>query len=487
MIRESSDVAVLGGGFAGSVMALVLERIGRRVLVLERGTHPRFAIGESSTPLCNLSLESIARDFDLPRLWPLSEYGRWQRTYPEIPCGLKRGFTFVKHEEGRPFVPRADHANELLVAASPSDDESDTHWFRAAFDHFVADEAKAEGVCFLDRTEVTAIERGERWTVRARRHEEPVEIRADFLIDAGGPAALLGKALGIDCRPCGVRTDAWSVFSHFEDVGLWADVLQEAGGSLVDHPYRCDDAALHHVLADGWVWVLRFNNGVTSAGAMVESSKRQPDAALSPEQEWAAILARHPSLAKQFAAARPVQPFVRTARIQRRARRTAGAGWAMLAHAAYFLDPLFSGGNAHALLTVERLGRIFRDGWGQPGMGRALADYNKMLLREVNLLDRLIHGCYRSFDHFDVFSAYVMDYFAAAIHCEKRRRAGAVGCDGGFLFAENPKFRAMVRRHHALLSAARSDDLQRQVALDLAPINVAGLCDPAKRNMYPFV
>ena len=375
----------------------------------------------------------------------------------------------------------------MLVAASPSDEESDTHWFRAAFDHFVAEEAKAAGVPFFDRTEVTAIERAERWTVLARREEEPVEIRADFLIDAAGPAGLLSRALGIDCRPCGVRTDAWSVFSHFEGVGLWADVLQEAGGSLVDHPYHCDDAALHHVMADGWVWVLRFNNGVTSAGAMIESSKRRPDPALSPEQEWNAILARYPSLARQFAGIRPVQPFVRTGRIQRRARQAAGDGWAMLAHAAYFLDPLFSGGNAHSLLAVERLGRIIRDQWGRPGMQRALADYNRMLLREVNLLDRLIHGCYQSFDRFDVFTAYVMDYFAAAIHCEKRRRAGAVGCEGGFLFAESPQFRATVRRHHATLRIARTEELQQRVARDLAPINVAGLCDPAKRNMYPFV
>jgi FADH2 O2-dependent halogenase len=285
MIRESVDVAVLGGGFAGSVMALVLQRIGRRAIVLEKGTHPRFAIGESSTPLCNLSLESIARDFDLPRLFPLSEFGRWQRSYPNLACGLKRGFTFVQHEEGRPFIPRADHSNELLVAASPSDEESDTHWFRADFDHFMAEEAKAEGISFLDRTEVTDLQRGDRWTVRGRRGNESLTILADFVVDASGPAGLLGRSSGIDSQPCGVRTNAWSVYSHFEEVGLWADVLAKSGGQVADHPYRCDDAALHHVLADGWIWVLRFNNGITSAGAMLDSSRRRPEPLLSPEQE----------------------------------------------------------------------------------------------------------------------------------------------------------------------------------------------------------
>ncbi len=486
MIRESADVAVLGGGFAGSLMALVLQRVGRRAVVLERGTHPRFAIGESSTPLCNLSLESIARDFDLPRLFPLTEYGRWQRTYPGLACGLKRGFTFAQHEEGRPFVPRPDHANELLVAASPTDDEGDTHWFRAAFDHFIAEETKAGGVPFFDRTEVTDIERGECWTVRGRREGEAVEVRADFVIDAAGPAGLLGRALGIDGRPCEVRTDAWSVYSHFEGVGLWADVLTEAGGSLADHPYRCDDAALHHVLADGWVWVLRFNNGITSAGVMYDSRRRRPDPSLSPEEEWSALLRRYPSVARQFAAARPVRPFVRTGRLQRRARRAAGDGWAMLAHAAYFLDPLFSGGNAHSLLTVERLGRLLRDHWGHPSLRRELDGYNRMLLREVNLLDRLIDGCYRCFGRFDLLGAFVMNYFAAAVHCEHRRRAGATGPEAGFLFAADAGFRNAVRRHHRLLGTASADELIRQVARDIATINVAGLCDPGKRNMYPF-
>lgn len=35
MIREHGDVAVLGAGFAGSIMAQVLQRIGRTVVLLD--------------------------------------------------------------------------------------------------------------------------------------------------------------------------------------------------------------------------------------------------------------------------------------------------------------------------------------------------------------------------------------------------------------------------------------------------------------------
>ena len=51
--RIDADVAVVGSGFAGSLVSLALTRRGRRVVMIERGRHPRFAIGESSTPLAN--------------------------------------------------------------------------------------------------------------------------------------------------------------------------------------------------------------------------------------------------------------------------------------------------------------------------------------------------------------------------------------------------------------------------------------------------
>ena len=44
------DVAVLGGGPAGSTVATFLARAGRKVIVLEKEKFPRFHIGESLLP-----------------------------------------------------------------------------------------------------------------------------------------------------------------------------------------------------------------------------------------------------------------------------------------------------------------------------------------------------------------------------------------------------------------------------------------------------
>src|SRR5437588_449554 len=155
-IREEADVLVLGAGFAGALMALITRRLGLRAVLVEKGRHPRFAIGESSTPIANLVLEQLAHTYDLPRLVPLTKYGRWQAAYPHLACGLKRGFTFIHHEAGRSFQSQPNHRNELLVAASPHDEIGDTHWFREHFDQFIAEEAKSAGIPYFDQTEITA-------------------------------------------------------------------------------------------------------------------------------------------------------------------------------------------------------------------------------------------------------------------------------------------------------------------------------------------
>src|SRR2546425_547596 len=126
MIELDVDVAIVGAGFGGSLFALLLDRIGLRSALIERGSHPRFALGESSTPLADLVLEELANRYDLPRLAPLASYGAWQRAYPELVCGLKRGFSYFHHEGGKHFQPSPDHANELLVAASASAEDADT-------------------------------------------------------------------------------------------------------------------------------------------------------------------------------------------------------------------------------------------------------------------------------------------------------------------------------------------------------------------------
>src|SRR4051794_2546283 len=156
-----ADVAVLGAGFGGSLTALVLSRLGRSAVLIDRGQHPRFAIGESSTPASDLVLRALCARYDLPRIAPLAQYGSWVRAYPNLTRGLKRGFSYFRHRPGSEIDPKL--GEELLFPASDQDETSDTHWFRAEVDEFFAGEAVSAGVTYFDRTQIMSLTNEHGW------------------------------------------------------------------------------------------------------------------------------------------------------------------------------------------------------------------------------------------------------------------------------------------------------------------------------------
>src|SRR5690625_5303415 len=197
MIKRNYDMAVVGAGFAGSLTALGLNRIGYRVILIEKQVHPRFAIGESSTPIADMILRALARRYDLPWLDSFSRYGSWQEQYPGVACGLKRGFSYYKHRAGQPFRTDERHSGELLVAASVNDRQSDTHWFRSDMDAFLAAKVREAGIDYVDQTTITSIDRvGGRWELGARQKNTSQIFGCRWFIDATGSGALL-RQLGV--------------------------------------------------------------------------------------------------------------------------------------------------------------------------------------------------------------------------------------------------------------------------------------------------
>lgn len=493
--QVDADVAILGAGMGGCLLALVLERIGLRTALIERGSHPRFALGESSTPLAGLSLVALARRYNLPRIAPLAEFGSWQATYPRLTCGLKRGFSYFHHQRHADWSPRADHANELLVAASHAAADADTHWLRSSVDHFLLGEALAAGASYFDQTIIDRLDGGPPWTLFGSRDGAPCQFAAKFLVDASGDGRVLTTFLGIQDHPTEMRTNSRTVFGHYRDVQRWSDVLTEAGASLADHPFHCDDAALHHVFDGGWMWMLRFNNGMTSAGWMLDNERFPLDTSCTPDAEWASLLSTFPAIERQFANASLTDPpngLRRTSRLQRRMAHVAGTGWAMLPLSGYALDALHSTGNAHTLSAIERLAGILERSW--PPRLDELSGYNAAIQAEISLLDTLVAGCYRGMGRPKLFAAFAMFYFAAATVCEARRRAQP-GQEASFLLADDVSFRsALETAYHRITELTRGQApahavaaFEASVAEVLSPFNIAGLCDPARRNMYPYL
>jgi FADH2 O2-dependent halogenase len=503
MIQLDVDIAIVGSGFGGSITALLLQRVGLSSVLIDRASHPRFAIGESSTPNADLVLLEIARDYDLPRIAPLAKYGTWKRTYPEIVCGLKRGFSYFHHRAGQPFWTDPSHSTELLVAASARDERSDTHWLRADVDGFFARESQTAGVPLLENTTVTLEPWGPGWRLSGQQRagpdrELPVEVRAKFVIDGTGEFGLVPRTLGIPSRADMLHTNSRTLFAHFQDLEPWHNVVRECGGIVGDHPFCCDHAALHQVFDDGWMYQLRFDNGVTSAGFVLDAADFPLDESIPIQQEWDALLARYPTIAHQFSRATVVAPaggLARSRRLQRRLARAAGENWVLLPHTFGFIDPLHSTGIAQSLAGIQRLVPILRDHWQKPTLSCQLANYEAVLSRELALIDKLVSGCFLARRNFRLFTAFAMLYFAAATTSEHRRATGQLPRGAALLCADDAPFRELVEQAwvqvkrlagHAEPAEKHIVEVEYLIAAGLRPYNIAGLCDPAGRNMYRY-
>jgi FADH2 O2-dependent halogenase len=473
------DVAVVGSGFGGSLMAMIAQRLGYRTALLERGRHPRFAIGESASPLAGILIEQLADRYGLPRIRPLSAYGSWQRTYPQVVCGLKRGFTYFRHERGMSYRADADRGNQLLVAASPSDELSDTHWLRSDVDHFLVREAISLGVEYLDEMQIETWDRREGCSVvGGRRRRTQVSLRVPFLVDASGPNGFVSRTLGLENRGFAGYPNTQALFSHFTGVARCGEMPDFAGEPGA--PYPMDDAALHHVFDGGWMWVLRFGSGVTSAGIAVTDELAAELRLADGEPAWHRFLSLYPSIAAQFSTAQPTREFTWMPRLSWRVARAAGDGWAMLPSAAAFIDPLFSTGIPLTLMGIERLARILEKGRPE---GRPFDEYADVTLAEADHTARFIAGCYAAFPRFEQFAAYSMFYFAAASYSEMARRLGVHAPAGRFLCADRPAFRDATLRWSPVLRPY-DGDYERDVARAIDPLNIAGLANPANRNWY---
>lgn len=473
------DLAILGSGFSGALLAMVARRLGLSVLLLERGSHPRFAIGESTSPLTNLLLEELALEYDLPRLLPLCAYGTWQEAYPEIGVGLKRGFTFYKHEAGQAFVPDPLRRNELMVAASPNNEVADTHWYRADFDHFLVREAQSLGAEYLDRVQISRFEPGVPSTLSGTREGRPVSYRARFVVDASGPRGALARLLDLpESRPHPTYRSTQALFSHFTGVRRIESLLSHDEPP----PYPPDDAALHHVFHGGWIWVLRFENGITSAGIAAEDWLADEMGLSDGAPAWDRVLARFPTVRDHFEGAEPVLPFVYARRLGYRCDTAHGPGFALLPSATGFVDPLFSTGFPLTLLGLHRLGRALRE-HGTAIPEAALEAYAQRSSQELADSAFLVDASYAAFPRFESFADLSMHYFAAASFAEMARRLGRGDLASQFLLGQNPQFRQALRKHGQFALDGGCVDA-RQVAVDLEPFNIAGLCAQEKRNWY---
>jgi FADH2 O2-dependent halogenase len=324
-------------------------------------------------------------------------------------------------------------------------------------------------------------------TLEGERDGRAVQFCARFVVDATGPRGFLHHALGLREADLPDFPRTQGLYSHFSRVNR----LENSSYSRIDvpPPYPIDDAAVHHVFDGGWIWVLQFNNGVTSAGVAATDELASRFRFSEGPEAWKRVIDLLPGLKEQFANARQLLPFVQMQRMAFRSSEVAGERWALLPSAAGFVDPLLSTGIPLTLLGVSRLAEIVERDWGTTRFSEQMQAYAAQTARELMATARLIGALYANMNNFPVFVALTMLYFAAASFSETARRLGKLHLAKSFLLCDDavfgPAFTRLVERSRHRLSKDDSIELIKDIRNAIEPINVAGLGRPERRNWYP--
>jgi FADH2 O2-dependent halogenase len=486
------DVLILGSGFAGSLLGAILARAGKRVVIVDAQRHPRFAIGESSTPIADTLLADLVTRHELLDLQPLCRFGSWQRHYPNIDVGCKRGFSYLWHDDHAPFDVSPEHRHELLVTASSSRELADTHWYRPSVDTLFANVASSTGAVLMEMCCVQSIEHSSdhSWRVTVSHKGKTRVIEGLFLVDASGNGQALANHLQIPDQTSQLQTRTSALFTHADDCDLAGRWLMGLGVAIGDHPYPIDDAAVHHLFRDGWLWRLRFESGRTSIGWVQHLGKSNT----TPES-WKQVCQQQPLLKRMLGSVRlNTMPgrWIHIPRVQRLVTESAGVDWAMLPFTAGSIDALHSTGIAHSLVAVNRLATILVH---SPTLCRAqsLKEYSHSLTRELKHIDQLVSGCYRALSDFRAFVAWTMVYFASATTYEQEFLTGNA-TQQGFLLANNEQFCGTVKEvsrtwadidsQHTSGRESLVESFYEFVRQAIAPFNHVGLFAPSRPNMY---
>ena len=403
------DIVVLGSGIAGSIVALVLRQAGMKVLVVERKTHPRFVIGESTLPTTSLLLHQLSIDYGVPELAQVAHYSSLR----EAGCAgwPKQHFWYGKHHEGRALEKRHEHLFEgLLLPMGP-----DVHMLRADADAFLASQLEKYGIEYVENTEmVDFVKAPEGVRVALRGPAGDYEARANLVVDATGHASFLAKRFGLRDEEARLHTNTRSIFGHFTQIGELDDAL---GGPNPGFRFVRSAGTMHHCFTGGWIWVIPFDNGVTSVGIQLDRRIYPLDESISAEDEFTSIVDRYPSVKAHLGRRVPVRPLIRADRIQFTCSSILGDGFVLTPHAASFIEPLFSTGILLTLAFVSRFAPVARaahaDGDWDTDRFRSI---EKLFFAEVDHIDRIVDGMIQSFRDYDVFKQYwrnwVMGTFA---------------------------------------------------------------------------
>lgn len=353
---EHTDILIIGAGPSGSVAAGLLRKQGRKVLVVERETFPRFSIGESLLPQSMQYIE---------------EAGMLQDVV-ESGFQYKNGASFAKGELAADFDFRDKFSPGWGTTYQVQ---------RASFDKVLADAAQRAGAEVRYRHTVTAVDvTGEEPLVTVRdENAREYTVKARYLLDASGFARILPRMLDLE-QPSDFPVRG-ALFTHVED--------HIAPGDMDRQKILISVHPKHH---DVWFWTIPFSNGRCSQG-VIGTPEYLARYQGSEVERLRAIIEETPSLSKVLRNAVWDTPGRSLAGYSANVTSLWGQNYALLGNAGEFLDPVFSSGVTIAVKSASLAARCIDRAY----RGEAVdwqADYAQPLQAGVNTFRAFVSGWY---------------------------------------------------------------------------------------------
>ncbi len=351
------DVAIIGGGPAGSTAATLLARAGRRVLVCEREKFPRFHIGESLLPISMKTFTRLGVHEKFAQAGFLRKYGG------EMASACS--------EEGVKFYFKDGYHSQT---------ETSYQVPRGEFDKVLLDHAAENGAEVREETSVKGIEFfGDRAELQLQDKTSASEkINARYVIDASGRHSVLGNHFKL--KETYPHLQKISIFAHYEGVEA-----EEGRDGTLTRQLRANDR---------WFWYIPLPDDRASIGVVLDTALYR-QTKKSPEQFLEKSLAEQPFLARRMRHARRVTPAYASADFSYRQTRLTGDRWMLAGDAAGFIDPVFSSGVFLALLAGEQCADTLHVVLDHPRKARRLfAKYERLLRRVMKGYLRFVNAWY---------------------------------------------------------------------------------------------
>jgi tetracycline 7-halogenase / FADH2 O2-dependent halogenase len=399
--QKKYDVAIIGSGIGGSTLACILARQGLSVIVFEGGTHPRFTIGESMILETSEAMRALSEFYDVPEIAYYSSENFY--SYIGTQHGVKRHFSFVHHTPGK----HVDVHKTLQAVIPKKPYGHEIHITRQDSDYFLTSVAISYGATVLQNTLIKDID------IQADRVEimtnKGTTFHSDYLVDAGGMKSILAEKF--NWRHRDLKSHSRTIFTHMIDVPGFNDVTLPSKD--FGHPYSFSQGTLHHIFKGGWLWIIPFNNHpsstnpLCSVGLQLDPRVYPQRNDVTPEQEFYDFIKQFPDIQAQFKPARPVRDWARLERLQYAAHHIVGERFALLAHAAGFIDPLYSKGlyitHAQIFLMADLILKAKQTG---DYSAQAFAPLETMTLNYITMHDRLVASSYKAWHNFKLWNVY---------------------------------------------------------------------------------